>query len=64
MGNERHRRRWPHDATRTVTVRATSAQVIAWSDAARACGLPNAAVFLSRSGDRCVEALKEREGRK
>lgn len=63
MGHER--RVWPIDATRTVTVRATPEQYFAWADAARACGMRNAAVFLSRAGDRSVEAfLKEREAKR
>ncbi len=62
MGRER--RIWPYEATRTLTVRATPEQFFAWSDAARACNLPSAAVYLSRSGDRCVAELKKREGKR
>lgn len=64
MGHERHRRIWPHDATRTITVRATPEQVFAWDRAARACALPSIGVYLSRSGDRCAQAVKEWEGKR
>lgn len=62
MGGER--RIWPHDATRTVTVRATPEQFFAWGDAARACGFKSAAVLLSRAGDWYVSELKKREGKR
>lgn len=63
MGNER--RIWPHNATNTVTVRATTEQYFDWWFAAREAGLKSAGLFLARCADRQVAAMKkEREGRK
>ena len=61
MGNERHRRRWPHDATRSVTVKATPEQFVRWSDAAGiGTSKPHLASWLARAADFYAERLQAR----
>lgn len=61
MGNERHKRIWPHGADRSVTVKATREQIIRWSDAARiGTSKPHLASWLARAADFYAERLKAR----
>ena len=42
---------YPPDATNRVSLKATAAQKIAWSTAARRFGYPTTGAFLARAGD-------------
>lgn len=53
------KRVWPDDATRTVTVRATGLQLMAWTDAARLECKPHAGAWLAWAGDWAVRYSRE-----
>lgn len=61
MGLEKHRRVWPDGADRTVTVKATTEQLIRWSDAARTFNsTPHMGQFLARAADFYCARLEAR----
>ena len=52
MGNERHRRIWPPNAYRTITVRATDEQFVRWISAAGIdTSKPHLGAFIARAAD-------------
>ena len=61
MGNERHRRRWPPGADRSVTVKATPEQIVRWSSAAGiGTSKPHLASWPARAADFYAERLQAR----
>ncbi|HVR95226.1 MAG TPA: hypothetical protein VMW27_01335 [Thermoanaerobaculia bacterium] len=54
-----HRRIWPHDSDRRVTVRATGEQMISWAATGRQYGNRSVAEFLAFAGDFTVKQLDE-----
>ena len=56
-----YRRVWPHDAHRSVTIRATDGQMIRWADAARFHGKESPAAFLAWAGDFAVRLFRAME---
>ncbi len=56
------RRKWPHDATWSYTVRATPRQLTVWQRAADFCGT-DIAVYLAHAGTKFAAILERRINR-